>query len=121
MRKILIAVLLAFAVTLAVVIGNRMSSEAMAVVVGVVCGVAAGIPMSVLLILMLNRRNQHNENDNWSSIPQQGLRSGSYPPVVVIQGGTPAAAGMQPPFYATQPIGMEPVQRQFHIVGQHEE
>jgi len=115
MRKALIATVLAFAVTLAVVVGNRMSTEAMAVVVGVVCGVAAGIPMSMLLLLVLNRRTQTVED---SSYGPMGSRQGAYPPVVVIQGGSTAPNGLLPPYYSAQWPAQEPVQRRFHIVGE---
>lgn len=119
MRKVVIAALLAFAVTLAVVIGNRMSAEAMAVVVGVVCGVAAGIPMSVLLLFILNRNSRKAEE--WSPYGQSGARPAAYPPVVVIQGGAPMSNGLLPPYYTTQALTHEPMQRQFHIVGEHED
>jgi len=121
MRKVMILVLLAFAVTLAVVVGNRMSAEAMAVVVGVVCGVAAGIPMSLLIMLVLNRSRRQAELDDWSS-GQPGGRYGAYPPVVVIQGGTPAPNGLLPPYYPSQTSAYEPTpQREFRIVGEHED
>lgn len=117
MRKVMIVVSLAFAVTLAVVVGKRMSTEAMAVVVGVVCGVAAGLPMSMLMVLILNRRGE-NELRPYE---QSGGRYGPYPPVVVIQGGTSVPNGLLPPYYPSQAIGHEPVQRQFRLVGEHED
>jgi hypothetical protein len=120
MRKVAIAVLLAFAVTLAVVIGNRMNAEAMAVVVGVVCGVAAGIPMSALLIWVMTRRSRQEANEAESRGLQDPHR-GAYPPVVVIQGGTPAPSGLLPPFYASQPMAQEAVHRQFRIVGEQDD
>jgi hypothetical protein len=115
MRKALIAIVLAFVITLAVVFGNRMSTEAMAVVVGVVCGVAAGIPMSMLLLLVLNRRTQTLEEPPYG--PMLG-RQGAYPPVVVIQGGSTAPNGLMPPYHTAPWPAQEPVQRQFHIVGE---
>lgn len=116
MRKVVIAVALAFAVTLAVVVGQRMSAEAMAVVVGVVCGVAAGIPMSVLLMLILTRRERQVEEAYG-----QGGRYGAYPPVVVIQGGTPAPNSLLPPYYPTQGVIHEPLPREFRVVGEGED
>lgn len=115
MRKAVIAIGLAFAVTLAAVVGNRMSAEAMAVVVGVVCGVAAGIPMSMLILLILNRRDRRTEETTYR---QLGGQYGSYPPVVVIQGGSSVPNHLTPPYYSTQLMTHEPVQRQFHIVGE---
>src|SRR5512143_1132613 len=83
--RIVVVLGLAFAVALAVVVGRRMSAEAMAVVVGIVCGVAASIPTSVLLLVVLTRRERSREMAD----SQANLRS--YPPVVVIQGGAPQA------------------------------
>nr|MBC7245689.1 hypothetical protein [Chloroflexota bacterium] len=111
MRRVAIAVALAFAVTLAVVVGQRMSAEAMAVVVGVVCGVAAGIPMSVLLMVIMTRRERQMEEPPYG----QGGRYGAYPPVVVIQGGTPAPNGLLPPYHAH---AVEAAPREFRIVGE---
>jgi hypothetical protein len=121
MRKIVVTVLLAFAVTLAAVIGNRMSAEAVAVVVGVVCGVAAGIPMSLLLILLFNRNTRRDAAEGWSNLAPANGRVGGYPPVIVIQGGATSPGALPLPYYTTVPTGAEPVQRHFHIVGQHEE
>jgi hypothetical protein len=90
----------------------------MAVVVGVVCGVAAGIPMSALLMVILNRRDRQAEQPTYG--PMNG-RYGSYPPVVVIQGGTPASSQAPPPYYPVQAMANEPAQRQFRIVGEHED
>ena len=104
---------LVFGITLAVVVGNRMSAEAMAVVVGIVCGVAAGIPTSVLLLLVMGRRDRRRQDAEG-----QTARYGASPPVVVIQGGAPQAlppgqeAGYWP---AAQPPAH--AQRDFHVVG----
>ncbi len=113
MRKVVIAVVLAFAVTLAVVVGNRMSAEAMAVVVGVVCGVAAGMPMSLLILFILNRRGEPRVRP----YEEAGGRYGAYPPVVVIQGGTPAPNNFLPPYYGSS---VEAAPRQFRVVGEEE-
>jgi hypothetical protein len=119
MRKLVIALLLAFAVTLAVVIGNRMSAEAMAVVVGVACGVAAGIPMSALLIWVMTRRSRQEANEVGSR-SLQDPRHGAYPPVVVIQGGPAASSwpGASAPFYASPALEAAP--RQFRVVGEED-
>ena len=71
-----------FAVVLAVVVGRQLPTEAMAVVVGVVCGVAAGVPTSLLLLVVLTRR----ERQKMERVPRQvGDQGEGYPPVVVIQ------------------------------------
>jgi hypothetical protein len=108
---------LVFAVTLAVVIGKQMTAEAMAVVIGVVCGVAAGIPTSFLLWVMLTRREQRAQRAE-----EQARRApGSYPPVVVIQGGTAQPQMAQPQAgYWPAPNSGPLVSRQFHVVGGNE-
>jgi len=117
LRKALVAMVLAFAVTLAAIIGTRMSAEAMAVVVGVVCGVAAGIPVSLLILLISNRRGRQAEE----ATHYPGGRYGAYPPVVVIQGGTPSQDRLAPPYYPAGTTAYEPAQRQFRLVGDYEE
>lgn len=118
MRKMATIVSLGFAVTLAAVIGSRMSAEAMAVVVGVVCGVAAGIPMSLLILMVLNRKQPNAEERSYG---QMAARYGPNPPVVVIQGGSPAPNGSLLPYYAPMPAMAEPMERQFRIVGAQED
>lgn len=87
MSRVLALAVIAFSVTLAAVVGNRMGGEAMAVVVGVVCGVAASIPMSLLILLVVNRSKRQQE-DPGAQVAQ--LRpQGNYPPVIVVQGGPP--------------------------------
>jgi MFS superfamily sulfate permease-like transporter len=91
-----------------------MSTEAMAVVIGVVCGVAAGIPTSILLLLVLNRRDRQQVRGE-----EQQRQQGNYPPVVVIQGGgypqglPPASAAGYWPSSTPGPT----MERQFHVVG----
>jgi hypothetical protein len=104
---------LVFAVALAVVVGKQMSAEAMAVVIGVVCGVAASIPTAVLLLVVLTRRDRLKDEEM-----EQRSRQGSYPPVVVIQGGGPQAlpSGNQAGYWPGASAGA-PSSRQFHVVG----
>ena len=115
MRRVVVIVLLAFAVTLALVVGTRMSSEALAVVVGVACGVAAGIPMSVLIVVAMNRRTDAGLARHTTASSAQ---SASYPPVVIIQGGTPTPSNLLPPFY---PSAAEAAPRRFRIVGEDDD
>jgi hypothetical protein len=113
-KLILLVLGVVFAITLAVVVGKQMSTEAMAVVVGVVCGVAAGIPTSVLLLVVLNRREQHRYDDR-----QRGRQEGNYPPVVVVQGGGQTAglpAGPQAGYWPMAAPGPS-MHRQFNVVG----
>lgn len=102
-----------FCIALAVVLGKRMSADAVAVVVGVVAGVAAGLPTSVLLLVLLTRRDQQ--------AGRQKVATGSwdnqqYPPVIVVQ-GTPQAlspAARDPYWQAGDGAA---VPRRFRIVG----
>jgi hypothetical protein len=112
-KRIGLVLSVVFAIALAVVVAKQMSSEAMAVVVGVVCGVAAGIPTSLLLVLVLNRR----ERQQYERAEGQA-RQGSYPPVVVIQGGGQPGLlpGSQAGYWPVSPAGAA-MPRQFHVVG----
>jgi hypothetical protein len=114
-RLVAVIVLLAFVVTLAAVIGTRLSTDALAVVVGVACGVVAGIPMSVLILAGLNRRGDASPSRGTNRAMPQCT---SYPPVVVIQGGAPAASSPLPPYY---PSSVEATPRRFRIVGEEEQ
>ena len=77
-----------FVGVLAIVVVEQMSAEALAVVVGVICGVAAAIPTSLLLWVVLTRsdRRRYEAEERRSRAARE-----PYPPVVVIQGGTPRA------------------------------
>lgn len=112
-RQVVIVLGTVFAATLAVVVGKQMSSEAMAVVVGVVCGVAAGIPTSMLLLVVLTRRD-HKRVDE-----AERARHGNYPPVVVVQGSGGAQRLPQGPQagYWPSPMPGPSVDRQFQVVG----
>lgn len=111
-RQIAVVLVLVFGVVLAVVVGKQMSTEAMAVVIGIVCGVAAGIPTSVLLLVTLTRRDRQREE------AERQARQMNYPPVVVVQGGTPQAIPpMSPTGYWPAPISTVRTSRLFHIVG----
>ncbi len=124
MRRVLILLVLAFVVTSTAVVGARMSPQAMAVVVGVVCGASAGIPVSLLILATTRRRNRYDEN-GYPSYGRPDARSGAYPPVVVIQGGSQppswspmyGPSQLQPPFYGT---AVDPMSRKFRVVGDQE-
>ena len=113
LKQIVIVLGSVFVVALALVIGKQMSADAMAVVVGVVCGVAAGIPTSVLLLVVLTRRDRLRLEDM-----ERQARQHNYPPVVVVQGGSPQALppGSQAGYWPAPPPGPA-VNRQFHVVG----
>ena len=111
-KHVALLLALTFIIALAVVIGKKMSTEAMAVVIGIACGVVASIPTTALLTLVLTRRDRESGEE------RQVAHPGAYPPVVVIQGGTPQSLPSAPqagywPALAPGPM----VQRQFRVVG----
>lgn len=112
-KRVLLVLGLVFVIALAVVVGKRMSTEALAVVVGVVCGVVASVPTSLLLLLVLNRREERGDARAGRSRDERQA-----PPVVVIQGGTSQAlpAGPQAGYWPA-PFSGPMVDRKFQIVG----
>ncbi|HSJ53467.1 MAG TPA: hypothetical protein VLC52_06930 [Anaerolineae bacterium] len=72
-----------FCLTLAIIVVRELSSEALAVAIGVGCGVAAGIPATILLYVVLSRRNRPGRGAG--SEGRQG-QQGEYPPVIIVQG-----------------------------------
>jgi hypothetical protein len=114
-KQVTVALAMVFGVALTVVVVKEMSTEAMAVIIGVVCGIAAGIPTSVLLLLALTRRNRR-QIDETEQEGAYGARN--YPPVVVIQGGTPPALPQGPQAgYWPAPQPGPRVSREFKVVG----
>lgn len=111
LKHIVTVIGLAFAITLAVMIGKRLSAEAMAVVVGIVCGMLASVPASLLLLLVLGREGHGREG-------RREPENRAYPPVVIVQGGTPQALppGMQPGYWPMSAPGMQG-ERTFQVVG----
>jgi len=67
-----------FVIALAVIVGLRMSEQAMAVVVGVICGAMGSIPMSILVLVVLQRLSKKEERERY---PAQ-------PPVVIVNPGS---------------------------------
>lgn len=115
MRRGLVMMILVSAVTLAAVAGARMSTEAIAVVVGVICGAAAGIPVSLLILVLTSR--QSREIDDQARRP---VGQSAYPPVVVIQGGTPLQERLPSPTFPPAATAFQPSGRQFHLVGDYD-
>jgi hypothetical protein len=123
-RNAFLLVALAFAVTFAIIIGQRMSSEAMAVLVGALCGVSATVPVSLALIIAINRdwgrREPMRRNDYEYDQPMRPPQP-QQPQIVVIappqaaqwQYGYPTDQTFLPP---TAPSPGAP--REFKIVGE---
>jgi len=113
-RHVALVLGVVFAAALAVVVGRQMSTEAMAVVVGLVCGIAASIPTSLLLLVVLTRRDPLQVAGT-----KRQARRGNSPPAVAIQasGGTQGwPPGPQAGYWPAVLPGPT-VDRQFHIVG----
>jgi hypothetical protein len=113
-KHILLLLGAVFVAVLAVVVGQQMSTEAMAVVLGVACGVAASIPASLLLFVVLTRRDREHTRR-----AERRAGQGNYPPVVVIQGGgspTGVSAGTQAGYWPA-PVPGPPAERKWHVVG----
>lgn len=112
-RQLAVVLGIVFVIALAVVVGKRMSAEAMAVVVGVVCGVAAGIPASILLLVVMTRRDRQRSEE-----AQYRVRRQDTPPVLVIQGGSqqPFSLGPQAGYWPAPHPGPG-AGRQFNVVG----
>ncbi len=118
MSKVFVVMAIAFAVILAAVMGLRMSDDAISVVVGVFCGAAAGIPMSLLLLAVLGRRQNPNEEMYSRGM---GAHSRTYPPVVVIQGGLPLSGSFVSPHYPGPTPLVQAAPRRFRVVGEGED
>ncbi len=112
LRRSLLWGLIAFGVVLAGIIGVRLEQAALTVVVGVGCGVGASVPTSILIVALMHRRNEKQDNRKRPLAAQQ-------PQVVVV---TPQAApqiqqaGAWPEQFAL-PV---PSQRQFSVIGEDE-
>ncbi|MBC7261471.1 MAG: hypothetical protein H5T63_05615 [Chloroflexi bacterium] len=113
MKKLVTISAVCFSISLAAIVGVRMSAESMAVVVGIVCGVAASIPMSAVILFLMGKRSQPCE-------PAWHQQRAPYPPVVVIQGGSPMRQMPSRNDYYTEvqpPMMIQEPQRQFRIIG----
>jgi hypothetical protein len=103
---------IAFGVALAVIIGVRLEKAALTVVVGVTCGVGASIPTSLLIVALLQRRNQKRDERTRQLATQP-------PPVIVV---TPQAApqSRQPGTWPEEYTLPLPSQRRFSVIGEEE-
>jgi len=112
MKKFLFVAGVAFAIALAIVVGYRMSPDAMAVIVGIVCGVLASVPTTAILLWVLRQRDRQIE-------AQFGpMRTGHYPPVVVVNGQGAGGSGhiAAPPALTARTTS--PGARDFKVIGQ---
>jgi hypothetical protein len=127
MRQLISLLALAFVVTLGVVVGTRMSSDAIAVLVGVIAGVAASIPCA-LLLLVVTRRREPEEDAPYDGARYDEGRYRQAPPVIVV---TPGGASPQqlpyglgygyPAPYGEAHPGLSAGRRQFRVMGYDEE
>ena len=112
MKRFMFVAGVAFAIALAIVVGFRISPDAMAVIIGIICGVLASIPTTAILLWVLRQRDRQIE-------AQFGpMRTGHYPPVVVVNGqGTNGNGYMSAPPALTAKT-TAPGARDFKVIGQ---
>jgi len=67
-----------FALCLAVTAAEKLAPDALAVVIGVIVGIAAAIPTSLVLLMVLNRREAGGYDDAPSYAPTPAPRSTYY-------------------------------------------
>jgi len=110
MKRAIVAFLAIVVVALAIVAGTRMTPDAMAVVVGIVCGIGASIPTSLVMLLLMRRRDEAQAEPP-RAVPQM-------PTVMIVNpaGGNVAPYQLpgnqyMPPAYGTA------MPRQFQVVG----
>lgn len=109
MKRVAIGLAGVFVAVLAIVIGKQMSADAMAVVVGVVCGIGASIPTTLLMLLLVSRRDEAQEQTKpFSHMPSVMIVNP--PGGVVSPYYQPPANQYLPPLTTTGP-------RQFQVLG----
>jgi len=86
-----------------VILGPDLPVDVWAVIIGVLSGVVAGLPTSVLLLIVLTRRERQGQDLAEGKVP------GNYPPVVVIEGDHHAALNRWPSYEV-------PTKREFRVV-----
>jgi Na+(H+)/acetate symporter ActP len=112
LRRSLTWAVIAFGVVLAVIIGVRLEQAALTVVVGLACGVGASVPTSLLIVALLQKRNEKRE------VIRRNLTTQSPPVIVVTPQATPQirqSSGL-PEEYAF----LAPSQRQFSVIGEED-
>ena len=102
---------IAFGLAMALIVGLRLEKAALTAVVGVICGVGASIPTSLLVVTLLQKRDNRRERGN--------RRFGGQPPVVVV---TPQSTPQFPPRETWPEEYTLPaqVQRKFSVIGEDE-
>jgi hypothetical protein len=95
MNRMILALAGVFIIALAIAIGSRLSNDAMAVIVGIVCGIGASIPTSLLMLFLLDKRDE--------AVREHEPRPA--PPAVVIV-NQPVGSAPQPQQYQQLPPGL---------------
>jgi hypothetical protein len=117
-KEMCIAAVLVFVAVMGVVVVKTISPDALTLIIGIIIGVAVTGLLAGGIVFLLNRQIRQLQEQLAQG---QQRQQGTYPPVVVIQGG-----GMQPqlgpPGWGQQGYWPAPnagplVQRQFHVVG----
>ncbi len=114
--------IVAFAVTLAAYVGEHLSKEAVSVLTGAVCGMAAMLPASIIGVLTLVRRREHQYVAPPAPTMQPNMSQ--YPPVIVVTPqGLPSGAPLNAQTWQglfQQGFSAPPVERQFSVIGEEE-
>lgn len=113
-KRVVILLVVVFAVTLAVVVGARLSSDAIAVLVGVIAGVAASIPTALLLMAVTRRREPRRPE------PYEEQQRMNPPVIVVAPGNAPQVLPQYAGMYAQQSPATQG-RRKFRVMGYDEE
>ncbi len=105
LKQILVTLGVLFVIVLAAIVGLRLSEQAMAVVVGVICGAMASIPMSILVLVALQRLKKEERE-----------RYPAQPPVVIVNPGSYQSSRFsEGPYFPLPGEGIRP--RDFKIIG----
>lgn len=110
MKKAILAFLATIAVALIFIIGKRMTPDAMAVVVGIVCGIGASIPTSLVMLLLMRRRDRESEAEAQRGMPQM-------PTVMIVNPSVGNPGPYQQPASQFMPSYGHTMPRQFQVVG----
>ena len=110
MKKAILAFLATIAVALIFIIGKRMTPDAMAVVVGIVCGIGASIPTSLVMLLLMRRRDRESEAEPQRGMPQM-------PTVMIVNPSVGTPAPYQQSANQFMPPYGHAMTRQFQVVG----
>jgi hypothetical protein len=110
MKKAILAFLATIAVAMVFIIGKSMTPDAMAVVVGIVCGIGASIPTSLVMLLLMRRRDGE-------AVAESPRGAAQMPTVMIVNPAAGNPAQYQQPANQFMPPYGHAMPRQFQVVG----